>query len=443
MAPAPAQAPRSVDTSLCAGPCIDVVALAARVTPAVVNITTTEEQRVPELSRGERELFELFFGPLGHDGRTVRRTGLGSGFIIDPSGYVVTNEHVVRDTVDVRVRFADEHEMEANVVGRDSNLDIALLKIDGAKNLPVLAFGSSEAVRVGEPVVALGNPYGLGHTVTLGIVSAKGRALGTGPYDDFIQTDASINPGNSGGPLLNSRGEVIGINTVIREGAAGIGFAIPSDDMKDILPTLRDKGMVARGKLGVRVQAVTEPMAEALHLDKPRGALIADLDPNGGGAHAGLTSGDVILAVNGKPIVHAGELARNVSRNPPGSSVSVSISRRGRPMELRATLDKIEEEHPAPPPKPAPVPKSGALIVEALGLEVSDAPGGGVRVEDTLPGRDTGDVEPGDVIVDVDGVEVHDAAALRQLAQSRKHGTAALLKLKRDDVSRFSAVRVR
>src|SRR5262249_40402236 len=210
-------------------------------------------------------------------------------------------------------------------------LDIALLKLKDAKDLPAAPLGSSEQLRVGEHVLAVGNPFGLGHTVTLGIVSAKARAIGAGPYDDFIQTDASINPGNSGGPLFNWRGEVIGINTAIRPGANGIGFAIPIDAVKDVLGQLREKGHVERGRLGLAFQALTPTLATALGVDGPKGALVSDVEPGGAAARAGIKAGDVVVSVNGTPIQHADELRRRVARNAPGSTIKVGVIRDKQP----------------------------------------------------------------------------------------------------------------
>jgi serine protease Do len=222
---------------------------------------------------------------------------------------------------------------------------------------------------VGEHVVAIGNPFGLGHTVTLGIVSAKARSIGAGPYDDFIQTDASINPGNSGGPLFNAKGEVVGINTAIRAGASGIGFAIPIDVLRDVLPQLKETGRVTRGKLGLVFQPVTADLAKALGLDAPRGALITDLEPGGPAVRAGLRSGDLVLAVNGAPVQHAEDLPRNVAKNAPGATVKLSVVRGRAPLEIAAKLDSLEEA-PARDPKRAPVDARGELV------QVSDVDGG-------------------------------------------------------------------
>ncbi|WP_434042037.1 MULTISPECIES: Do family serine endopeptidase [Sorangium] len=422
----------------------DVAALSERVRPMVVNITTTHESA----GREGLDPFEFFFGP--HGGRGAPRggprptqTALGTGFIIDPSGYVVTNEHVIHEASGVRVRLADEREFEAEVVGRDPKLDLALLRLKGANGLPVAPLGTSEQLRVGEHVLAVGNPFGLGHTVTLGIVSAKARAIGAGPYDDFIQTDASINPGNSGGPLFNWRGEVVGINTAIRAGANGIGFAIPIDALKDVLPQLREKGYVERGKLGLLFQPVTRDLAAALKLDAPRGALVAELEPGGAAARAGIKAGDVIVEVNGVPIHHAEELRRNVARNAPGSEIKVTVVRAEKRHEVVARLDALQDEEGDAASRPRPT--QGARpdrqqSAEKLGIQVSDAAGGGVRVDGFASGINVQEIQVGDVILEINGTPIKDVAGLRAAIAKVKDGSVALLKVRRGKLVQFAAV---
>lgn len=431
----------------------DVADLAQRVTPTVVNITTTHEAQGPQ----GMDPFEFFFGPGGRrmprDRAPQKQTALGTGFLIDATGHVVTNEHVVHGADGIRVRLADEREFDAEVVGRDPKLDLALLKLQGASGLPVAPLGSSEALRVGEHVLAVGNPFGLGHTVTLGIVSAKARTIGAGPYDDFIQTDASINPGNSGGPLFNGRGEVVGINSAIRAGANGIGFAIPVDALKDVLPQLRERGYVQRGKLGLEFQPMTRELANALGLDAPKGALVAAVEPNGPAARAGIKPGDVIVDVNGAAIQHAEELPRNVARNAPGTEVKIGLVRGrgdragGSPTpaverrEVTAKLDALADD--AGPQRPGkgggqgqPAPQSAGK----LGLEVSDAPGGGVRINGFARGSDARELRPGDVITELNGAPIKDIASLNAAMAKVKSGTTVLLKVRRGDSTRFAAI---
>jgi serine protease Do len=422
----------------------DVAALAEQVKPLVVNITTT--QKVAMRDPGGMDPFDFFFGERGPQGRVPReraqkRQALGTGVIIDPSGYVVTNEHVIRDADDVRVHLADDREFKADVVGRDPKIDVALLRIKGVTGLPAAPLGSSDKLRVGEHVLAVGNPFGLGHTVTLGIVSAKARSIGAGPYDDFIQTDASINPGNSGGPLFNWRGEVIGINTAIRAGANGIGFAIPVDEVKDVLPQLREKGRVERGRLGLGFQAVTPDLAEAKGLEGTRGALVSQIEPGGAAARAGIHDGDVIVAVNGTPIQRAEELPRRVARNAPGSTIDLTVIRDKQKRDIKATLDTLPDE-PTPASGRPGLPSGGSdrsQSAERLGVQVSDVPGGGVRV-DEVDSDTVRDLSPGDVIIELNGAPVRDVNGLRAGMSRVKPGSTALLKVKRGRVTQFAAV---
>ncbi len=423
----------------------DVAALADQVKPMVVNITTTHDvaRRVPE----GIDPFDFFFGGPGGQGRGGPRqprgqaTALGTGFIIDQAGFVVTNAHVVEDADSVKVRLADDREFAADVVGRDPKMDLALLKLQGAAGLPAAPLGSSEQLRVGESVLAVGNPFGLGHTVTLGIVSAKARAIGAGPYDDFIQTDASINPGNSGGPLFNWKGEVVGINTAIRAGANGIGFAIPVDALKDVLPQLRDKGHVERGKLGLAFQPLTSELAGALGLDGPKGALVAEVEPGGAAARAGIKPGDVIVAVNGTPIVHAEELPRNVAKNPPNSAIKVSLARGKQRLDVTATLQALaDDDGDTPPRRPGKSPATQSA--GKLGLQISDHRGGGVLVEGLADGSPVKEIEPGDVIVEVNGAATANVEALRAALAKVKPGTTALVKVRRGKVTRFAALTI-
>ncbi len=373
--PQAAQLPPIATTSLPPVPVpatFDVANLAEQVRPMVVNITTTQKVAMRGMDgMNGMDPFEFFFGGRGQGGqgpqgqgpgmsppRSMKRQALGTGVIIDPSGYVITNEHVIHDADDVRIHLADDRELKAEVVGRDPKLDIALLKVKSANPLPAAPLGVSDILRVGEHVLAVGNPFGLGHTVTLGIVSAKARTIGAGPYDDFIQTDASINPGNSGGPLFNWRGEVVGINTAIRAGANGIGFAIPIDEVKDVLGQLREKGHVERGRLGLGFQPVTADLADAMGLDGVHGALVSQVEPGGAAARAGIQARDVIVAVNGTAISHAEELPRRVARNQPGSVIDLTIVRDKQRRDVKATLDVIPDDptpvsaHPGVGPAP-------------------------------------------------------------------------------------------
>jgi serine protease Do len=420
----------------------DVADLAERVQPTVVNITTTHDVVFRGMGGENGDPFEFFFGRRpGGPGREMRQkqTALGTGFIIDPSGFVATNNHVVEGADGIRVRLADEREFEAEIVGRDPKLDVALLKLKGAWGLPAAELGSSDTLRVGEHVLAVGNPFGLGHTVTLGIVSAKARSIGAGPYDDFVQTDASINPGNSGGPLFNWRGQVVGINTAIRAGANGIGFAIPIDAAKDVLPQLRDKGHVERGQLGLAFQPISPELAKALALPSTHGALVTEVQPGSAAERAGLKAGDAILSVNGTSIVHAEDLRRNVARNAPGKTIALGILRGGERKELQATLDALHDDADG---DARPAPRGGKPTSSHLGLELNDVPGLGVRVERVLDGSNVDDVQPGDVIVAVAGQAVPSVDALRTALAKLSPGSTALLKIRRGKSERFAAITV-
>ena len=411
----------------------DVAALAERVTPTVVNITVKEKVTLTSAM----DPFDFFHrGGEGPD-REMTRVGVGTGFIIDPDGYVVTNEHVVHDADELSVRLSNEREYEAEVVGRDRKLDLALIKLKGASNLPAVELGSSDTLRVGESVLAVGNPYGLGHTVTLGIVSAKARTIGAGPYDDFIQTDASINPGNSGGPLFNWKGEVVGINAAIRAGANGIGFAIPVSSLKDILPQLRERGFVERGKLGLVFQPLSDDLAKALGTADTKGALVSELEPNGPAARAGIKLRDVVTAVDNAKVTHAEDLPRMVAKHPPGTKITVTVLRDGKPSDVVVTLDKLRDDEAAPPQK-GPTKPSNPQPADKLGIQVSDAQAGGVRV-DKVTGA-AHDLGPGDIIVDVNGTPVGDTAALRAALAKVKPGSMAILRVKRGRITQFAAV---
>jgi serine protease Do len=354
---------------------------------------------------------------------------------------VVTNAHVVDGAKRVRVRLADDREFEALVKGRDLRMDLALLQIQGANgDLPAVSLGSSDALKVGEYVVAVGNPFGLGHTVTMGIVSAKGREIGAGPYDDFIQTDASINPGNSGGPLFDTRGEVIGINTAINPEAEGIGFAIPVDALKDVLPQLVAKGRVDRGRLGVMVQGVDMALAKAMGLDGPKGALVEDVEEGGPAASAGLKPGDLIVAVGDHAIARSEELPRTIAKHEPGEKVSLKILRDKQEHVVDVMLDAIKEkvdhsidddaadEHP-----------SGKM-----GVAVADAPEGGalVRAVEPLSPAD-GELLPGDVVLTVDGKKIGNAKALAKTIAAAPKGKALLLEVIRDGKKRWVGVELK
>ncbi len=366
--------------------------LAEQVTGAVVNISasTTVETRnrtLPQLPQGTpfEDLFEEFFnrrgqgqGP-GGDGapprlpQQRRSNSLGSGFVIDPSGIVVTNNHVIGDANDISVIFSDGTRLKAEIVGKDSKVDLAVLKVKSDKPLKAVRFGDSENIRPGDWVLAIGNPFGLGGSVTAGIVSARGRNIESGPYDNYIQTDASINKGNSGGPLFNMNGEVIGINTAILSptgGSVGIGFAVPAATAVPIIDQLREFGETRRGWLGVRIQNVDDATADALGLGSARGALIAGIDDKGPARPAGLEVGDVIVRFDNKEVKDSRDLPRIVSSTPVGKAVDVVVIRKGKEEIKKVTLGRLEDsEKQASLQQPST--ETPTATRQALGLNLS------------------------------------------------------------------------
>ncbi len=336
-----------------------VADLAEQLTPAVVNISTrqsvkgrSENLPIPDLPEGSpfREFFEEFFEKRGKNKNQPPRSrnlnSLGSGFVVDPDGIIITNNHVIDGADEVQVNFADGSKLKAEVIGRDAKTDLAVLKVNPDKPLPAVSFGNSNNIRVGDWVMAIGNPFGLGGSVTLGIVSARNRNINSGPYDDFIQTDAAINRGNSGGPLFNMNGEVIGINTAIISpsgGSIGIGFSVPSSTAVGVIDQLRNFGETRRGWLGVKIQSVGEDMVESLGLDKPSGALVADVTATGPAEKAGIKAGDVIVKFDGKDVDQMRDLPRLVARAPVGSTVTVEIMRKGKPQQIEVELGRLEE----------------------------------------------------------------------------------------------------
>ena len=337
--------------------------LAAKLLPAVVNISSTQTIKpdsgggrgvgpdVPQFPPGSpfEEFFKDFFNNRDHGGSPQalprHATSLGSGFIIDPSGLVVTNNHVIAGADAITVTLQDDINFKAEVVGRDTKIDVALLRIKAPKPLPFVKFGDSDKMRIGDWVLAIGNPFGLGGTVTAGIVSARAREINAGPYDDFIQTDAAINRGNSGGPLFNMDGEVIGIATAIYSpsgGSIGIGFAIPSSLARNIVDQLRAHGHIKRGWLGVRIQTVTDDIASSLGMDKARGALVASVTAGGPAAKAGVEPGDVIVAFNGKKVPEMHRLPLMVAETPVDKTVDMTVFRKGHDVTLNVKIGELK-----------------------------------------------------------------------------------------------------
>jgi serine protease Do len=360
-----------------------------------------------------QDLLQRFLGEL-----PPARRSLGSGFIITPNGEIVTNTHVVEGAERIRVRLSTEEELEAKVVGTDDKTDIALLRVPAPRPLPTLPLGDSDALAVGDWVLAIGNPFGLAQTATAGIVSAKGRFLGAGPYDDFIQTDASINPGNSGGPLIDQEGRVVGMNTAIVSpagGNVGIGFAIPVNLVRWVVEQLRQHGRVVRGWIGVAVQPVTPELARSFQLPKAEGALVADLTRKSPAARAGIRRGDVIVRFGERPIRHSRELPMLVAGTPPRSRVALTVLRGGEELTLAVTVGELPAQ-PARTPSPSESEEWGLTLesvppdeARRLGLPA----GVGVLVLDVVEGAPAADagLEPGDVILQVDRRRVNSPTA--------------------------------
>jgi len=389
---------------------------------AVVNISTAQtvegQQRmpVPQVPEGSpfEEFFEEFFNNREDNGernnRPRRVNSLGSGFVIDPSGIVITNNHVIAEADEITVNFNDGTALVAEVIGRDPKTDIAVLKVEPETPLVAASFGDSDAMRVGDWVMAIGNPFGLGGTVTVGIVSAMNRDIGSGPYDSFIQTDASINRGNSGGPLFNEAGDVIGINTAIISpsgGSIGIGFAIPANLATNVISQLREFGETRRGWLGVRIQSVTDEIAESLGMDAPRGALVAGVNPDGPASSAGIEPGDVVLEFDGKPIPEMRDLPRVVAETAIGRTVDVVILRRGNEENVRVVIGRLPEDgaQVASADPAAPVEEEAQT---ALGLDLEG-------LNDSLR-EEYGITEDINGVV-ITGVEEGTAAAEKQIAR--------------------------
>lgn len=429
------------------------VEVAEAVKPAVVNISITREGG-PRVGRPfppgdpfyeffERffEMPERFFGPPG----PVR--SLGSGFIINPDGYIVTNNHVAQGASEITVKLGDGREFAARIVGRDPKTDLALLKID-ASGLPVVPLGDSSQLRVGEPVMAIGNPFGLQQTVTTGIVSATGRVIGGGPYDDFIQTDASINPGNSGGPLVNLRGEAIGINTAIftrSGGSIGIGFAIPVELAKPILTELAETGVVERGWLGVAIQQLTPQLAQAFGLSEAKGALVTSVVEGSPAMKAGLKAGDVLLEYDGRRLAGLGDLPRLVAATPVGKEVTLEVVRDGKRVMPTAKIARLEEPEPlamAGKDTKSSLGLAGQTLTPELARELGLEEKHGVvirGVEDGSPAAAAG-VLPGDVIVEVNRRRVASLQDMRRALKDQPEGVPTLLLVRRNGRSVYVAV---
>ncbi len=412
--------------------------IAKEMMPSVVNIRT--EKTVKDGGRVFRhfgrgpmgedpfDFFEKFFG--GDPRRDFKQRSLGSGFIIDPQGYIVTNNHVIEGADEIQVRLSNEKEYDAEIVGRDPNTDIALIKIKGEGKFPAAQLGNSDDMEIGQWVVAIGNPFGLEHTVTAGIISAKGRVIGSGPYDDFIQTDASINPGNSGGPLINMKGEVIGINTAIIASGQGIGFAVSINPAKSIIEQLKSSGEVTRGWLGVAIQDISPEIAEYYGVEEKNGVLVTEVFEGDPADRAGIKAKDIIVAVNGKAVKATRDLTRMIADIEVGDTAGVTVLRNGRKKEIRVTIAKREDERMT----------SGKYTPEQkndLGIRVSELTpeiarrynipqSEGVMVTDVESGSkgDEAGIMSGDIIREIDHLPVHTEEDYQKAVDKAESGAA-------------------
>jgi serine protease Do len=441
---------------------------------SVVNISTSQRVTgsrgipIPEVPEGSpfQEFFEDFFNRSEPGERTPRRVqSLGSGFVIDPDGTIVTNNHVIADADEITVNFSDGRRLVAEVIGRDPKTDLAILKVESEEPLPATRFGDSGGLRIGDWVMAIGNPFGFGGTVTVGIVSALERDINSGPYDRFIQTDASINRGNSGGPLFNLDGEVVGINTAIISptgGSIGIGFAVPTEVAVPVIQQLREFGETRRGWLGVRIQEVTDEIAESLGMERARGALVAGVTRGGPADAAGLEAGDVVVEFDGREVPSMRDLPRMVADAPVGKRVPLVVLRRGERQtvevelgrleegeEMMARLDRGEEEPEGLEPLGT---QTLGLTLEALSEENRTEYGVGEGVEGVLvtavePGSpaDEKGIQPGDVVMEVSQEPVaapEDVAARIDQLRSEGRRSALFLVASQNDDMRFVAVRI-
>jgi serine protease Do len=431
--------------------------LVKAVKPAVVNINTSQHLRRGPMGGPGGEPFEQFFGQFfggQPPQRELERQSLGSGFIVHERGFVLTNNHVIEGAEKIRITMADGREFAAKLVGTDPKTDVALLKIESsASDFPYVNLGDSDALEVGDWVVAIGNPFGLGLSVTHGLVSAKERSIGAGPYDDYIQSDALINPGNSGGPLFDLAGNVMGINTAMSRGQ-GIGFAVPINLAKQLLPQL-ETGKIVRGWLGVSVQSLTPDLARSLNLSSNKGALVAQVVKGGPAEKAGLKSGDVVVKLNNQPVTTANELTRAVGAFAPGSKIGLETIRDGQPKSFKLKVGQrpeddqlMAEARSEEQGGPASEPDALGIAVQPLRGEQAQAMGLGsgegvvvASVRNDGPAAQAG-VEPGDVVLEVNRHKVHSVSEYQQAVGKVRTGEMALLRLQRQQSSIYVAVRI-
>jgi len=432
--------------------------LVQKLKPSVVNISTTSVLRIKGFDFpspfGEKDPFEEFFkGFFGEmPQQEFRQQGLGSGFVVSEDGYVVTNTHVIDKAKDIQVTLADGEKYEAKVIGRDSKTDIALLKIDPRGRLQAIKFGDSDKLSIGDWVIAIGNPFGLGHTVTAGIVSATGRALGMGNYDDFIQTDAPINPGNSGGPLFDLNGDVIGVNSAIVAGGQGIGFSIPSNMVKNVVEQLETKGKVVRGWLGVLVQPVTPEIAESMNLNEVGGALVADVTPDSPAQKAGIKRGDVVIGLDGQRVGSVSDLTSKIAMTSPGTNEKLDMIREGKEKEVTVKIGELPEKIAGQGMREENYEQESeerlGLSVEEITPEIANqfnlAVEKGVVVTDVAPGSVADEVgfRQGDVILEINRRPIKSIKDYRNEVNKLEKGKSTLFLVKRGENTIYAALKI-
>jgi serine protease Do len=439
----------------------DFADLAENLSPTVVNVYTTQKVEVSSSPHqfffpDQQEIpepFKRFFGmpnmPEQAPKREMERTSLGSGVIVSADGYILTNNHVVEDADEISVTLYTFEEYKATIIGRDPKSDLALIKIEPKADLPFVKFGDSDKLRVGEWVLAIGNPFGLQKTVTAGIVSAKGRAINNESYGNFIQTDASINPGNSGGPLFNLQGEMVGVNTAIFSrsgGNIGIGFAIPVNMAKNVLVQLKEHGKVTRGWLGVMIQQVTPDLAENFGLERPIGALIGQVVPGSPAEKAGLKPGDVIIAYNGKEVSQMSMLPAMVANTDVGEKANLVLIRDGKKQNVTVEIGKMEEEEPLVAGAETGTSKKLGMAVQELTPKIAESLGieetGGVIVTDINPGSAAAEagILRGDIILEINREKVENIAQYKKIMKAAQEKKSMLLLVKRDQHTRFVVI---
>ena len=426
----------------------DFVELTKRLKPTVVNIRTAKNikprQRIQRPQNQPRtpfdNFFDDFFNQFNNQPQQPRREQtLGTGFIISGDGYILTNNHVINGADEVMVKLSDGRELKGEIKGSDDKLDLALIKISEKEKLPSAELGDSDSLEVGEWVMAIGNPFGLSQTVTAGIVSAKGRVIGSGPYDDFIQTDASINPGNSGGPLFNAAGKVVGINTAIIAGGQGIGFAIPVNMAKSIINQLRDTGRVTRGYLGVHIQAVTPDLAKSFNLDADKGALISEVIKDSPADKAGLKAGDIVLEFDGKQIGEFNELPRIVAATPVDKKTKVMVYRDGKRLDLPIVVTRLKDGETGAVANDNKVSEKLGLVVQELNKPLADRLGikesKALVITEVKPdslAEDAG-ISAGSLIVEINGNHPDTLDKFNAVIAKLKKSDVVRLLLKRQD----------